>query len=78
MRISKVVWTRIVIFLLAWLNALLSNWGYEFPYIGEEFIAIAIAAVVSVWTAWKDNDITKNAIERKELIEKIELKGDEK
>ncbi|WP_078430493.1 phage holin [Alkalihalobacterium alkalinitrilicum] len=74
MGISKEVWVRIIVFLLAWLNALLSKWGYSLPYIGEEFIAIVLAAVVSVWTGWKDNDITKKAIDKKARLKEIDVK----
>lgn len=73
MGISKAVWARIIVFLLAWLNVGTSKvFGFQFPVVGEEFVAVVIAAVVSVWTAWKDNDITKKTIERKEFIKMIE------
>lgn len=72
MGISKDVWVRIIVFILAWINTGLAKLGYALPYIGEEFIAIVIAAVVSVWTGWKDNDITKKAIEKKARLKKLE------
>lgn len=63
MKISQAVWVRIVIFILAWVNiGLVKFFNVELPVIGEDLIATFIAAIVSVWVAWKDNAITAKAI----------------
>ena len=60
---SKGAWTRIIVFILAWINTALANWGYDLPNISEEFISIVVAAVISVHLAWKNNSVTKKAIQ---------------
>ena len=75
MKISQAVWVRIVIFVLAWVNVgLIKFFDIELPIIGEEFIAIFIAAVISVWTAWKDNAISQNALHSEKLLKRNGLK----
>lgn len=64
--------TRIIVFALAWINTFLAQYGYELPHISEEFISIVVTAVVTVWVGWKDNDIRKKTIERKNKIKEME------
>ena len=75
MKISQAVWVRIVIFVLAWVNVGLVNFfDIELPIVGEELIATFIAAIVSVWTAWKDNPTSKKALKGAELLKGNGLK----
>lgn len=75
MKISQAVWVRIVIFILAWVNiGLVKFFNIELPIIGEELIATTIAAIVSVWTAYKDNPTSQNALRGEELLKRKGLK----
>ena len=75
MKISQAVWVRIVIFVLAWVNVgLIKFFNIELPIIGEELIATFIAAVISVWTAWKDNPTSQKALRGEELLKRNGLK----
>ena len=75
MKISQAVWVRIVIFVLAWVNVgLVKFFNIELPIIGEELIATFIAAIISVWTTWKDNPTSKNALQGEELLKRNGLK----
>ena len=75
MKISQAVWVRIVIFALAWVNVgLVKFFNIELPIIGEELIATFIAAIISVWTTWKDNPTSKNALRGEELLKRNGLK----
>jgi SPP1 family holin len=56
---------RVIVFFLAWLNTLLANTAYDLSWINEESVSLFVAFVWSLWTGWKDNDITKKAIEAK-------------
>ena len=68
---SKGAWTRIIVFILAWINTALANWGYDLPNISEEFISIVIAAVISVWTGWKNNSVSEKAIQADRYLKSI-------
>jgi len=75
MKISQAVWVRIVIFALAWVNVgLVKFFNIELPIVGEELIATFIAAVVSVWTAWKDNPTSQKALRGEKLLKRNGLK----
>lgn len=73
--------TRIVLFVLTWVNTWLVNKGLphvSFLYINDETAALVLTFVISSWTTWKNNYITwrgqrqKRALERAGLIEKKE------
>ena len=75
MKISQGVWVRIVIFVLAWVNVgLIKFFNIELPVVGDELIATFIAAVISVWTAWKDNPTSQKALKGEELLKRNGLK----
>lgn len=62
---------RTIILVIAWINAFLSSNGYEvIPVVGEDQVALGLAAVVSVWTWFKNNYITAKGKRQKEELEK--------
>ncbi|AZS49229.1 holin [Bacillus phage vB_BpsS-140] len=56
-----------------WLvSALLTYFGVNMPEsVTEAIVAIALG-IIAIWTAWKDNDITKEAIVRKKKLKELE------
>lgn len=66
---------RIAILLLTLANLILVNYGLSPLPISEEHLELLVSTVITVvvalWTAWKNNDITKKAIARKELADKL-------
>ena len=71
---NKGTWVRIIAFFLAWINTVLAQWGYDLPNISEEFISIVVAAIVSVWTGWKNNNVTKKAIRNEKFLKNKGMK----
>jgi SPP1 family holin len=62
---------RIILFVLAWVNSLLVQKGIQpLPLISEEVVAEVIAFVVSVWTLWKNQYISKKGKIQKEILDK--------
>lgn len=59
---------RLIVLALAWANTFAANKGYNLPVIGEETVSLGVAFVWSLWTAWKDNDVTDAAIQRKKAL----------
>lgn len=67
---DKATTIRLIVLVLAWVNAFAAKKGYNLPVIGEDTVALGVAFASSLWATWKDNDITKKARERKEQLPK--------
>jgi len=76
--ISKAMVARTVIFFLAWLNQALVLKGYSplpFDDAQVEFgVTTAITFGVSLWTYWKNNDVTRKARKAAAFVEQKGLK----
>lgn len=69
---DKALLVRLIVFVFAWLNQYLVQKGLQpLPLVGEEEAAFAIAFAISVWTLWKNNNITKKARENQEKLDKL-------
>jgi SPP1 family holin len=69
---EKMTIIRTISLFIAWLNTFLVSKGYTpLPLIDEEGIALFVAFVISMWSWWKDNDVTKKARENKEKIKSL-------
>jgi SPP1 family holin len=66
---------RIIVFVAAWLNNYLVQKGFTaLPVLSEEVVAQVVAFVVSAYTLWRNNYITKKGKKQKEVIDKYGLK----
>ncbi|GAE27120.1 holin protein of PBSX prophage [Halalkalibacter wakoensis JCM 9140] len=52
--------------------ALLTYFGINVPEDIVEGLVSLVVAVLAVYAAWKDNDITKKAVENKKLLKELE------
>lgn len=63
---------RTLVLFVAWFNQFLSLKGYSpLPFTNEEVelgVSMLVTFVVSLWTWWKNNDITKKARARTEFL----------
>lgn len=65
---------RVVVFALAWFNQYLTSKGIQpLPILDEVFVSTLITFVVSVWTLFKNNYITKKGIDQREVLKMNEL-----
>lgn len=75
---DKMMIVRTVILVLAWLNQWLVINGYSpLPFSNEEIemgVSTLITFVVSVWTWWKNNAVTRKARQAEKLAERNGLK----
>ena len=65
--------SRYVILIVAVINSVLNMIGYE--TISDDLtnhIVSLLSGVYILWAAWKDNDLTKKAVNRKKLIKDLE------
>ncbi|WP_121614807.1 phage holin [Virgibacillus halodenitrificans] len=59
---------------IAWLNALLVQYGLQpIPVLDEESIAYGLAFLTSVWTWFRNNYITATGKKQKEELQKKNL-----
>ncbi|WP_019377657.1 phage holin [Virgibacillus halodenitrificans] len=59
---------------IAWLNALLVQYGLQpIPVLDEESIAYGLAFLASVWTWFRNNYITATGKKQKEELQKKNL-----
>lgn len=69
---QKVVIIRTVVLLIAWLNQYLAFKGISpLPFTDEEMgvgVSLVITFVISMWSWWKNNDITRRARTRTEYL----------
>lgn len=67
--VDKAMVIRTLLFLLAWLNQFLVVNGYSpLPFDNEQaevIISSVITFALSLWTWWKNNDITRKARQKK-------------
>lgn len=76
---EKALIIRLIVFVFAWLNSFLVSKGYQpLPVIGEEEVAYGVTFVVSIWTLWKDNNITKSARAKAQKTLDAEASSEEK
>lgn len=63
-----------------WANMVLTHKGLSPLPIDEsgatELISDALAAISTIWVWWKDNDVTKKARAKKEVIATLEHEGE--
>jgi SPP1 family holin len=78
MNIDKMVWIRTFVLVFALINQALVMAGFSpLPFNDEQVenaVTIIFTVVAAIWAWWKDNDITKNARERKAKIKEFEEK----
>lgn len=61
---------RLTLFALAWLNSILAARGFQvLPVFSETEVADFMTLLISLWTMWKNNDITKDARNKQDFIE---------
>lgn len=76
--ISKAMVARTILFFLAWLNQALVLKGYgalPFDDAQLEFgVTTAITFALSLWTYWKNNDVTRKARKAALFVEQKGLK----
>lgn len=79
MKIDKGTQIRIVLFVLVWLNTWLAKNALPhvpFPYINDETAALVLTFIISMWTTFKNNYLTRKgkaqlaALKREGLAEK--------
>ncbi|MCO7120356.1 phage holin [Ihubacter massiliensis] len=71
---------RTLVLVIVWINMVLVNRGLSPLPIDEngatELISEALAALATLWAWWKDNDVTKKARAKKEVIATLEHEGE--
>lgn len=70
--IQRMTIIRTLLLLIAWLNQFLSMKGYSpLPFNDLELeagVSMLVTFIVSIWTWWKNNDITKKARARTDYL----------
>jgi SPP1 family holin len=70
-KIDKGTQIRIVLFVLTWLNTFLANKGLHhipFPYVNDETAALILTFIISSWSKWKNNYISKKGLLQKKAL----------
>ena len=71
---------RTLVLVIVWINMIFVNKGLSPLPIDEngatELISEALAALATLWAWWKDNDVTKKARAKKEVIATLEHEGE--
>jgi SPP1 family holin len=68
---------RIVLFVLTWANTFAANKGWihiPFPYVNDETAAIVLTFIISSWSKWKNNYISRKGKAQERLLERNNLK----
>lgn len=66
---------RIIALVVVLINAALNLFGFQtIPVEFGEHLTALILIVVSLWTAWKNNYLTRKGQEQKKVLEKSGLK----
>lgn len=72
MKLDKIMIIRTIVLFVALLNQSLVLAGFSpLPFTDEQIkngLTIVFTIVASLWTWWKDNDITRKARERKQFL----------
>jgi len=63
--------TRVVLFILAWINQILANYDLSPIQASEENINDIITGAISVWLLWKNNNFTHAAQEGQQKIHEV-------
>lgn len=70
--IQRMTIIRTLLLFIAWFNQFLSMKGYSpLPFTDQELeagVSMLVTFVVSVWTWWKNNDITQKARSRTKYL----------
>jgi len=78
MKFDKGMIVRTVILIIALVNQFLVSFGKSPLPIADEqietLISTAFTIIASVWAWWKDNDVTRKARERTEILKEMGLK----
>jgi SPP1 family holin len=73
--IKKDTIIRTVVLVLALVNQVLTSTGHAIIPISDdqitELISLAFTIVAAIWTWWKNNSFTKNAIEADKLLKTL-------
>ncbi|MCG3418955.1 phage holin [Oceanobacillus jordanicus] len=65
---------RTVALAIAWINALLAQYGLQpIPVLDEETIAYGLAFLASLWTWFKNNYITLKGKQQKKVLQRNNL-----
>lgn len=71
---------RTLVLVIVWINMVLVNKGISPLPIDEngatELISEALAALATLWAWWKDNDVTRKARAKKEVMATLEHEGE--
>ena len=71
---------RTLVLVVVWINMILVNKGLSPLPIDEngatELISEALAALATLWAWWKDNDVTRKARAKKDVIATLEHEGE--
>jgi SPP1 family holin len=66
--------TRVVTLVVVLINAVLNLFGYEtIPTEFSEHISAVVLIVVSLWTAWKNNYLSRKGKDQKEILSLYDL-----
>lgn len=61
--------TRVVALVIVLINAVLNLFGYEtLPVEFGEHIAAVLLIIISLWTAWKNNYLSKRGLKQKRAL----------
>lgn len=63
--------TRVVLFILAWINQILANYDLSPIEASEENISDIITGAISVWVLWKNNNFTSAAKEGQKKVYEV-------
>ena len=71
---------RTLVLVIVWINMILVNKGISPLPIDEngatELISDALAGLSTIWVWWKDNNVTKRARAKKQVIATLEHEGE--
>jgi SPP1 family holin len=72
-KIDKGTQVRIVLFILVWLNTWLAKRGLPhipFPYINDETAALVLTFIISGWTTFKNNYLTRRGRAQRSVLQR--------
>jgi SPP1 family holin len=76
--IKKDTIIRLVVLFLVLVNQILCSYGVISFEVGEdqiyEFVSTLATILISIWTAWKNNSITPEAIKADEYLKQLKRK----
>jgi SPP1 family holin len=75
--VDKGTQIRIVLYILTWLNVWLAKKGLfhlEVKYINDETAALVLTFLISSWTTFKNNYLTRKGKAQERVLERHDLK----